>query len=128
MSEQTINTMQNEDFPGLYGKIPALGDFVTRRLPRSFIAPWETWMQEAIANSREQLGDFWLDNYLTSPIWRFSLSPGICGEQGWAGILMPSVDRVGRYYPFTLATKLDPKFNLFLFMEESESWFARLEE
>jgi type VI secretion system protein ImpM len=120
--------MQNEDFPGLYGKIPSLGDFVTRRLPRGFIAPWETWMQEAIANSREQLGDFWLDNYLTSPMWRFALSPGICGEQGWAGILMPSVDRVGRYYPFTLAAKLDPKFNLFLFMEESESWFSRLEE
>ncbi|MCG7868651.1 MAG: type VI secretion system-associated protein TagF [Candidatus Thiodiazotropha taylori] len=128
MSEQTLNSLQNEDFPGLYGKIPSLGDFVTRRLPRGFIAPWETWMQEAIANSREQLGDFWLDNYLTSPMWRFALSPGICGEQGWAGILMPSVDRVGRYYPFTLAAKLDPKFNLFLFMEESESWFARLEE
>jgi type VI secretion system protein ImpM len=105
-----------------------LGDFVTRRLPRSFIAPWETWMQEALANSREQLGDFWLDNYLTSPMWRFALSPGICGEQGWAGILMPSVDRVGRYYPFTLATRLDSKFNLFLFMEDSENWFSRLEE
>jgi type VI secretion system protein ImpM len=123
VSEQTLNP----DFPGLYGKIPSLGDFVTRRLPRSFIAPWEIWMQEAIANSREQLGDFWLENYLTSPLWRFALSPGICGEQGWAGILMPSVDRVGRYYPFTLAAKLDPKFNLFLFMEESEAWFTQME-
>jgi type VI secretion system protein ImpM len=128
VSEQTINSIQNEDIPGLYGKIPTLGDFVTRRLPRGFIAPWETWMQEAMANSREQLGDFWLDNYLTSPLWRFALSPGICGEQGWAGILMPSVDRVGRYYPFTLAARLDPKFNLFLFMEKSENWYARMEE
>lgn len=84
-------------------------------------------MQEAIANGREQLGDFWLENYLTSPLWRFALSPGICGELGWAGIMMPSVDRVGRYYPFTLAAKLDPKFNLFLFMEESETWFAQME-
>jgi type VI secretion system protein ImpM len=117
----------NEDSPGFYGKIPSLGDFVTRRLPRGFIAPWETWMQEAIANSREQLGDFWLDNYLTSPLWRFALTPGICGEHGWAGVLMPSVDRVGRYYPFTMAAKLDPNCNLFLFMEESEPWFARME-
>ncbi|MCM8857792.1 MAG: type VI secretion system-associated protein TagF [Candidatus Thiodiazotropha sp.] len=127
MSEQTLNTTQIEDFPGFYGKIPSLGDFVTRRLPRGFIAPWETWMQEAITNSREQLGDFWLENYLTSPLWRFALTPGICGEHGWAGVLMPSVDRVGRYYPFTLAAKLDPKSNLFLFMEESEAWFARME-
>ncbi|MEW8523021.1 MAG: type VI secretion system-associated protein TagF [Candidatus Thiodiazotropha endolucinida] len=127
MSEQTLNNAMHEDAPGFYGKIPSLGDFVTRRLPRGFIAPWETWMQEAIANSREQLGDFWLDNYLTSPLWRFALTPGICGEHGWAGVLMPSVDRVGRYYPFTMAARLDPKCNLFLFMEESEAWFARME-
>jgi type VI secretion system protein ImpM len=84
-------------------------------------------MQEAIANSREQLGDFWLENYLTSPLWRFALTPGICGEHGWAGVMMPSVDRVGRYYPFTMAARLDAKCNLFLFMEESEAWFARME-
>ncbi|MEJ2426677.1 MAG: type VI secretion system-associated protein TagF [Candidatus Thiodiazotropha sp.] len=128
MPEPTLNSTPNDDYPGLYGKIPTLGDFVTRRLPRGFIGPWETWMQEALAISREQLGDFWLDNYLTSPLWRFTLSPGICGEQGWAGILMPSVDRVGRYYPFTLAARLDPQCNLFLFMEESEGWFSRMED
>ena len=97
-----------EECAGFYGKIPSLGDFVSRRLPRRFITPWETWLQEAMANSRQQLGDSWLDNYLTSPMWRFALTPGICGESGWAGIIMPSVDRVGRYYPFTLATRLEP--------------------
>jgi type VI secretion system protein ImpM len=113
--------------PGFYGKIPALGDFVSRRLPRSFIAPWETWLQEAMASSRDRLGEVWLDLYLTSPLWRFALSPGICGEQAWAGVLMPSVDRVGRYYPFTLAGRLDPATNLFHFLEREEAWYARLE-
>ena len=128
MSEHTLNPMNNSRVPGFYGKIPALGDFVSRRLPRSFIAPWETWLQEVITNSRDQLGDIWLDHYLTSPLWRFTLSPGICGEHAWAGILMPSVDRVGRYYPFTLAGQLDPSSNIFLFMERSEAWFTCLEE
>jgi type VI secretion system protein ImpM len=120
--------MPSGQIPGLYGKIPSLGDFVTRRLPRSFIAPWETWLQEVITNSREQLGEIWLDHYLTSPLWRFALSPGICGEQAWAGILMPSVDRVGRYYPFTLAGQLKPDCNLFRFLERGQSWYGRLEQ
>ena len=30
------------------------------------------------------------------PIWRFVLLPGLIGSNGWAGVLMPSVDRVGR--------------------------------
>jgi type VI secretion system protein ImpM len=126
--EQTVNASFTEDSPGFYGKIPSLGDFVSRRLPRSFISPWETWLQEAITNSREQLGDRWLDNYLTSPLWRFALTPGICGENGWAGIIMPSVDRVGRYYPFTLATRLEGSRNPFLFMQNSDAWFSHLEQ
>ncbi|MGD8909381.1 MAG: type VI secretion system-associated protein TagF [Chromatiales bacterium] len=128
MSDQTLSPLAGGRIPGLYGKIPSLGDFVTRRLPRSFIAPWETWLQEVITNSRDQLGEIWLEHYLTSPLWRFALSPGICGEQAWAGILMPSVDRVGRYYPFTLAGQLEPECNLFRFLERAESWYARLEQ
>jgi len=127
VSEQPVNQNVNDDTPGFYGKIPSLGDFVSRRLPRHFITPWETWLQEAIANSREQLGNSWLDNYLTSPLWRFALTPGICGENSWAGIIMPSVDRVGRYYPLTLAAPLDPAQNLFRLMESSEGWFLRME-
>ena len=42
--------------PGFYGKIPLLGDFVSRRLPRHFIEPWDSWLQSAFAASREQLG------------------------------------------------------------------------
>ncbi len=128
MSEQTLSPSPAGRIPGLYGKIPSLGDFVTRRLPRSFIAPWETWLQEVLTNSRDQLGEIWLDHYLTSPLWRFALSPGICGEQAWAGILMPSVDRVGRYYPFTLAAQLEPESNLFRFLEQADSWYGRLEQ
>ena len=27
--------------PGFYGKLPARGDFVRRRLPSAFVAPWD---------------------------------------------------------------------------------------
>lgn len=91
---------------GFYGKLPAVGDFVSRRLPRGFLDPWDQWLQGAVAASRGRLQDRWLDLYLTSPIWRFALAPGVCGSAGWAGVLMPSVDRVGRYFPMTIALAL----------------------
>ena len=101
-----------ENIPGFYGKLPELGDFVNRRLPQNFIDPWDSWLQQAIATSRDQLGGNWLNNYLTSPIWRFAVSSGVVGESPWCGLLMPSVDRVGRYFPLTLACVLDEDINL----------------
>jgi type VI secretion system protein ImpM len=40
---------------------------------------------------------------MTAPIWRFSLAPGYAGPESVAGVMMPSVDRVGRQFPLTLA-------------------------
>ena len=114
--------------PGLYGKLPVLGDFVSRRLPASFVQTWDTWIQEALSASREQLEAEWLEIYLTSPIWRFVLSPGNCGDKALAGILMPSVDKVGRYFPLTLAAILDDQEALpYLFVTAVE-WFDTLEQ
>ncbi len=115
--------------PGLYGKIPVLGDFITRRLPARFVDTWDGWLQNALSTSRQQLGSGWLDIYLTSPIWRFILSPGICGPTIWAGVLMPSVDKVGRYFPLTLAMSIDAPQVLppDLFVNDA-GWFERLEQ
>jgi type VI secretion system protein ImpM len=114
--------------PGLYGKLPILGDFVSRRLPGAFVQVWDTWLQEALLTSKDQLGSKWLGIYLTSPIWRFVLSPGICGDTAAAGVVMPSVDKVGRYFPLTLAALLDDRqvlSNLFL---RTADWFDNLEK
>ncbi|MBK5964737.1 type VI secretion-associated protein [Thiocystis minor] len=112
--------------PGFYGKLPEHGDFLTRRLPAEFVQPWDLWLRESLANSQAQLGDDWLDIYLTSPLWRFVLTPGIVGQNAWAGVLMPSVDRVGRYFPLTLACPLSAGTNLLGLLCEP-SWFERAE-
>ncbi|MET0857459.1 MAG: type VI secretion system-associated protein TagF [Telluria sp.] len=88
---------------GFFGKVSSHGDFVARRLPPSFQEPWDAWLQAGLQASRQALGPDWLATYLGSPIWRFALTPGLCGAGGWAGVLMPSVDRVGRHFPLTLA-------------------------
>jgi type VI secretion system protein ImpM len=81
---------------GVYGKLPARGDFVSRRMGRSFVDAWDDWLQQAIPASQLALGDRWLDFYLTSPIWRFALGAGCCGPNTVVGVMMPSVDKVGR--------------------------------
>jgi type VI secretion system protein ImpM len=112
--------------PGIYGKLPGLGDFVTRRLPAQFVQPWDLWLRECLAASRAQLANAWLDTYLTSPIWRFALSPGIAGQNGWTGVLMPSVDRVGRYFPLTLACPLSQGTDPFSALRAPD-WLGRAE-
>ena len=112
---------------GFYGKLPSLGDFASRRLPQDFIQPWDAWLQSSLATSKELLTDQWLKCYLTSPIWRFALSPGLCGKDAWLGIVMPSVDRVGRYFPLTIACKFPQNYSLINLFAEANDWFYEVE-
>ncbi|MGH7152936.1 MAG: type VI secretion system-associated protein TagF, partial [Acetobacteraceae bacterium] len=49
----------------------------------------------------------WLPAWLEAPVWRFSLAPAICGARSAIGLMLPSVDRAGRYFPLTLAAISD---------------------
>jgi type VI secretion system protein ImpM len=113
---------------GYFGKMPVRGDFLSRDLPREFVEPWDDWVQLALQNSREQLSDKWLDFYLTSPVWRFVLAPGICGKTAWLGVLMPSVDSVGRYFPLTVASPLPQGTDIFGVLDSSQTWLNQVEE
>lgn len=91
---------------GWYGKIPGTGDFIVRRVPASFSEPWDRWLQGAIDGSKQRLGAQWRDSFLSMPAWRFVLGPGVVGDDAWAGLMVPSVDAVGRYFPLTVACAL----------------------
>jgi type VI secretion system protein ImpM len=92
---------------GYFGKLPAVGDFVSQGLDGELLRPWQEWMQTCIAISQAQLQSKWLDYYIVSPVWRFALSPGICGGSAVAGVWIPSIDKVGRYYPLTMAAPIN---------------------
>lgn len=91
---------------GAFGKMPSLGDFFRVELPQGFVDPWDRWLQEGLVASRAALGPRWQDTYFSAPIWRFSLSPGLAGAAAVIGVIMMSVDRVGRQFPLTLASIL----------------------
>ena len=115
------------DSIGVFGKLPAHGDFIQRNLSAGFINVWDEWLQHFISGTKEQLAENWLDVYLTSPLWRFVFSSGVIDENVWTGVMIPSVDRVGRYYPFTIVKKLHQTVNPFVVAQNSSDWYAKIE-
>ena len=88
---------------GAFGKMPSVGDFFRINLPPSFVSVWDGWIQSAMLEAQGVLGESWDAHYMSAPIWRFSLAAGLGGPQKMLGVMMPSVDRVGRRFPLTLA-------------------------
>jgi type VI secretion system protein ImpM len=128
VSEPTLGAGTAAPIAGWYGKIPALGDFASRRLSSGFVKPWDGWLQRALVSSRASLRERWQDIYCNSPIWRFALLPGVCGNDGWTGIMMPSVDKVGRHFPFTIALPIEPHPELITTVFAAQDWFAAIEQ
>lgn len=113
---------------GFFGKLPSVGDFVRRRVGDGIVTAWDAWLQESIASSRELLGDRWLELYLTAPMWRFVAPAGVLDDLPVAGILFPSVDRVGRYFPFTVFARLPERSSGLVVADRCAPWFERIED
>lgn len=113
---------------GYFGKLPSLGDYIHQVLPQDFANHWHVWLQETMAGGRESLGKDFLSYYLNCPAWKFLLSPGVCGAQAAAGITIPSVDKVGRYFNFTLATILPDGIDACAYALNNREGFRALEQ
>lgn len=113
---------------GLFGKLPSKRDFISYNVPRPFLTFWENWLQSAVAASRSQLGAAWQDVFLTAPIWRFWIGDSLCGA-AVAGAIMPSVDKIGRYFPLSLIAcapdgmRIEPPP-----VDPMDSWYKAAEE
>ncbi len=114
--------------PGFFGKLPARGDFVGRRLDQAFRTGFDEWLQKSIATSKRQLGGAWMPAYLNTPIWRFVLGPNLCGEVPSLGVMMPSVDRVGRYFPLVVAAQLPGCLSPGTVFHSARAWFESAEQ
>ncbi len=112
---------------GFYGKLPTYGDFIQKRLPTDFINPWHEWLQNGMMACRERNPEGWMTFYLNCPAWSFVLSAGICGEQAVAGVTIPSVDRVGRYFNFTMASVLPAGVSPAVFAGTYSDWLEKIE-
>ena len=99
---------------GFFGKLPGYGDFVQRNVSPEFIQYWDNWILQSLSTSNEQLGDLWRSKYFNGPIWRFVLGQSEASVTPVAGLLMPSVDKAGRCYPFTVICQAETSVNPFV--------------
>lgn len=113
---------------GFYGKLPTHGDFLRRRTTDAFVSAWDAWLQAGMAASQAALGERWLDVYLTSPAWRFACAAGACGPAPVVGVLVPSIDRVGRYFPLTVVAALSPDVPITTVATQTVSFFEAAEQ
>jgi type VI secretion system protein ImpM len=97
---------------GLFGKLPARGDFVRSGLSEDFVAAWDGWCRDVLVAARAACGDRFEASWMEAPIWRFLLPPGACGGHAVLGVWLPSADKVGRHYPFGLFALADTLVDL----------------
>jgi len=113
---------------GVFGKLPQKRDFVAFDIPRAILEPFETWLQSAVAASRNELGREWQERYLVAPIWHFWGGREIFGVD-CMGAIMPSVDQVGRFFPLSIIYYDDSGNGLVPPVRaENEDWYISLDE
>lgn len=103
---------------GFFGKLPGYGDFVQRNVCPEFSKYWDNWVLQSLNASNEQLGDLWRSKYFNGPIWRFVIAQSAASPTPVAGLLMPSVDKAGRCYPFTVVCQAETAINPFVFARQ----------
>lgn len=111
-----------------FGKMPDVGDFFRLNAPGGFVRAWDGWLQQLLLEAHDGYGTSFDDLYMSAPIWRFTLAPGLAGPSKIMGVLMPSVDRVGRRFPLTLLVPLDTPGPPALDHLREGDLFARLED
>lgn len=113
---------------GYFGKVPTHGDFVSKRLDVSLTEPLDAWLHASIRASQRDLGRDWLEAFLVAPVWRLAMTAHLCGPRPVIGVMVPNVDRVGRYFPLVLATTFADALLSCEQMARQTAWFVRAEE
>lgn len=113
---------------GAFGKIPSVGDFFRVNAPPGFVSAWDEWLQRCLVSGAHAYGADWDALYMSVPIWRFCLSPGLAGSQSMIGVVMPSVDRVGRRFPLTLMVPMADDTSVIREHLVQDAVFAQMED
>jgi type VI secretion system protein ImpM len=115
-----------------YGKLPGTGDFASRRLDSDQIETIDAWLTDIMVALRAHDPEGWLNAYLASPSWRFAWLPGAAPAplygRTWIGVVMPSVDSVGRYFPLIFLHGLEQMPSAATEVEALMTWLTRLDD
>ena len=89
----------------MFGKLPVLGDFVSRGLEFPLRDALDHWLSAEMHGAHQRFGDAFDDLYFAAPAWCFV----DCDPDGqWSGgALCASVDAAGRKFPVMAAAPAD---------------------
>lgn len=112
---------------GYTGKLPAYGDFVEGGGALKARQGWSAWAERGLSAARDRSGGGFPDIFLTSPIWRFAVAGGVFGPEAAAGVFCPSMDKVGRLFPFAALAEFPAGVSPMAAATALDEWFERLE-
>lgn len=112
---------------GFFGKLPTHGDFVSSGVGRKLQGALDAWLQSSLQAIQTEFGSQWERRFRSMPSWRFVVERDLWGPATLAGVIVPSLDRVGRNFPLVVAAQLhgfseDPR-SLCL----DDTWFIAIE-
>lgn len=97
----------------IYGKLPAHGDYILVSLPSTLEAQIHRWLSAVIVEAESVLGkESWLKAFLMTPPVCFVLNLNTKPQKSLFGVMIPSVDKVGRYFPLMTGVYLNKHFTL----------------
>ena len=94
---------------GWYGKTPATGDFISRRLLKATVDRLDSWMQAGMTALRDTAPRGWDVAYASAPVWNALLPATVLVPDASLAIVAPSFDRVGRRFPLCLVASISPE-------------------
>lgn len=102
MSDWSLTSLSEEPHCcSWFGKLPSEGDFLHRRMSAERIRFWDDYLSQSMVAVLQEKTAPKLMSYLNSNVWMFCMSsPNLyVGDAKTWGVVVPSMDKVGRYFP-----------------------------
>lgn len=119
----TTSTTRNISW---FGKLPCVGDFCSQNMSAYLLGTLDAWLSKALQEGQETHGNAWTQAYFETPmhgfLWGKNTLHTLPGDVV-AGVMMPSVDKAGREFPFILMEQISAHPKLPLCTQSLNNWF-----
>lgn len=120
--------MQHERAVSWFGKLPSVGDFCSSNMSEPLLDALDCWLSAIMQRGEEKYDTAWVNAYYQAPMHGFLFGNKVLpalGGQSAVGVMMPSVDKAGRAFPFILMEHLDKSENRLPSRHSLTNWFLR---
>lgn len=111
-----------------FGKLPCVGDFCSHNMPVGLQETIDLWLSKAMQEGQSIHGNAWTSAYFQTPVHGFVWGPMVLphlNNKAALGVIMPSVDKAGRAFPFILLQTLSLNDTESLAFESMTLWFQQ---